>query len=83
MTREEQLAHYEATLERYVRGEATSAEVAAADPYDAALRRIAERAYERRNPPREEVPVDWWHWLIIGAAGMFLFIAAGWKRPKK
>lgn len=50
---QEQLDHYDETLQRHLRGEATSEEVSAADPLDAALRRMAERAHERHKRERK------------------------------
>lgn len=46
---QEQLDHYDATVEKHVRGEATLEEVWAADPYDGALREMARRYFANRS----------------------------------
>jgi len=46
---QEQLDHYDATVEKHVRGEATLEEVWAADPYDGALREMARRYFARQG----------------------------------
>lgn len=46
---QEQLDHYDAMVEKHVRGEATLEEVWAADPYDGALREMARRYFANRS----------------------------------
>ena len=53
---QEQLDHYDATVEKHVRGEATLEEVWAADPYDGALREMARRYFANRSCEQPQLP---------------------------
>lgn len=50
---QEQLDRYDEMVDKHLRGEATFEEVWAADPYDDALKQIAQRYFERDGVKEE------------------------------
>lgn len=49
---------YDTAVQKHLRGEIPSSEVWKADPYDPALRRMAQRAYERESRSNTKGPKD-------------------------
>lgn len=85
-------AVYRAALQRYLRGEITGDELAAADPYDRALRRMAmaaahldhhfETVSERRLVMQDFFKRVTLPGVIVGfVVGALLMVAAGTLRP--